>query len=77
LTKSNQLPLIFSGHGICVLLAKEANIVGAFQLLDGRRILSEPSIVELDRALVLASAADEFFFAVALDLRANGREDSR
>jgi len=59
---------VFSGDGIFVAFAQEAELVGVFQLLDAGWITAEFLDKMFHRPRVLDSAMNQFFFAVAFYL---------
>ena len=61
-------PLIFARHGVFVLLAQEADLVGLDQGVDVGREGVELLVIELDGAGVLLAALHGLELAVALKL---------
>ena len=66
------LPILFAGRRVRILLAQEANVVGALeQRIDVGRIGPEFLVVHPDPADVLLAAMHRLDFAVALNLFGN------
>jgi len=73
LAKTDDLPVIFTGHRVQVALAQKADVICVRQFIDGARIAPEPPVVEPDGLTVLQTAVNQLIFLVP----ANGGSNAR